>query len=259
MHIRGGSGSGLHASNGPMLAKLPDGWEKAFTENGKLYFVNHITRTTSWEDPRRSMMQSQNPNPVMQMPINNNMEIPNNKAIHELQMMQLERKQLEQKREEMLRKESEIKRLLVSFQRQQPSDQFVHRPGLASATGHNGLHNHNPATLIKHEPTSPSPMEVDNYQPSPQHNPVDIQANLSQSQMMNYHHGNARMSMNTQLSNDGLNNQMMSETGNEPDIEELIKSLSDTAQDLDIDANLMDRDAIAKIESELVNTGQNWY
>lgn len=241
-----------------MQAKLPDGWEKAYTDKGELYFVNHITKTTSWEDPRRSMMQPQNPNSMMPMSLNNAVEVPNNKAMQELQMMQLERKQLEQKREEMLRKESEIKRQLESFQRQQvPSDQFIHRSGLNSTTAHNGIHNHNAATLIKHEPTSPSPMQIDNYQSSPQHNPVDIQANLSQSQMMNYQHGNTRMPLNNQLPNDGLSNPMMSETGNEPDIDELIQSLS--AKDLDIDTNLLDRDAIAKIESELVNTGQNWY
>lgn len=31
---------------------LPAGWEVAYTEQGVAYFVDHNTRTTSWEDPR---------------------------------------------------------------------------------------------------------------------------------------------------------------------------------------------------------------
>lgn len=35
------------------LEKLPDGWEMAVEKNtGKPYFINHITKTTTWEDPR---------------------------------------------------------------------------------------------------------------------------------------------------------------------------------------------------------------
>ncbi|KAH8401852.1 hypothetical protein KR009_008237 [Drosophila setifemur] len=34
------------------LGPLPDGWEQAVTESGDIYFINHIDRTTSWNDPR---------------------------------------------------------------------------------------------------------------------------------------------------------------------------------------------------------------
>lgn len=35
------------------LEKLPDGWEMAIEKNtGKPYFINHLTKTTTWEDPR---------------------------------------------------------------------------------------------------------------------------------------------------------------------------------------------------------------
>ncbi|KAH8284679.1 hypothetical protein KR018_011548, partial [Drosophila ironensis] len=34
------------------LGPLPDGWEQAVTETGDIYFINHIDRTTSWNDPR---------------------------------------------------------------------------------------------------------------------------------------------------------------------------------------------------------------
>jgi hypothetical protein len=31
---------------------LPHGWEKAQTDKGDIYYINHNTRTTCWEDPR---------------------------------------------------------------------------------------------------------------------------------------------------------------------------------------------------------------
>ncbi|XP_016953626.1 transcriptional coactivator yorkie isoform X1 [Drosophila biarmipes] len=34
------------------MGPLPDGWEQAVTESGDIYFINHIDRTTSWNDPR---------------------------------------------------------------------------------------------------------------------------------------------------------------------------------------------------------------
>ncbi|KAK3734003.1 hypothetical protein QZH41_009848 [Actinostola sp. cb2023] len=34
------------------LGPLPPGWEKRVETNGRVYFVNHNTRTTHWEDPR---------------------------------------------------------------------------------------------------------------------------------------------------------------------------------------------------------------
>jgi protein yorkie len=36
-----------------VLGPLPAGWEMAQTSAGEIYFVNHITKTTTWEDPRR--------------------------------------------------------------------------------------------------------------------------------------------------------------------------------------------------------------
>lgn len=34
------------------LGPLPPGWEPAKTPQGQMYFMNHITKTTQWEDPR---------------------------------------------------------------------------------------------------------------------------------------------------------------------------------------------------------------
>lgn len=32
---------------------LPPGWEQARTAEGQIYYLNHITCTTTWEDPRK--------------------------------------------------------------------------------------------------------------------------------------------------------------------------------------------------------------
>ncbi|KAK9718965.1 WW domain [Popillia japonica] len=34
---------------------LPPGWEQARTLEGQVYYLNHITRTTTWEDPRKTL------------------------------------------------------------------------------------------------------------------------------------------------------------------------------------------------------------
>nr|VZI44916.1 unnamed protein product [Spirometra erinaceieuropaei] len=36
------------------LGPLPEGYERRRDPNGRVYYVNHITRTTQWEDPRQS-------------------------------------------------------------------------------------------------------------------------------------------------------------------------------------------------------------
>lgn len=33
---------------------LPMGWEEARTVNGEVYYINHNSKTTCWEDPRIS-------------------------------------------------------------------------------------------------------------------------------------------------------------------------------------------------------------
>ena len=37
---------------GQPMGPLPEGWERAETKEGEVYFINHQTRTTSWFDPR---------------------------------------------------------------------------------------------------------------------------------------------------------------------------------------------------------------
>ncbi|KAF0298947.1 Transcriptional coactivator YAP1 [Amphibalanus amphitrite] len=35
------------------LGPLPEGWERACTSQGLTYFINHLTQTTTWDDPRK--------------------------------------------------------------------------------------------------------------------------------------------------------------------------------------------------------------
>ncbi|XP_061775950.1 NEDD4-like E3 ubiquitin-protein ligase WWP2 isoform X1 [Nerophis ophidion] len=52
---------GAPVENDP-LGQLPPGWEKR-QDNGKMYFVNHNTRTTQWDDPRTQGMIKEHPLP----------------------------------------------------------------------------------------------------------------------------------------------------------------------------------------------------
>uniref|UniRef100_A0A8C3A9V2 E3 ubiquitin-protein ligase n=1 Tax=Cyclopterus lumpus TaxID=8103 RepID=A0A8C3A9V2_CYCLU len=53
--------SGAPVENDP-LGALPPGWEKR-QDNGRIYFVNHNTRTTQWDDPRTQGMIKEHPLP----------------------------------------------------------------------------------------------------------------------------------------------------------------------------------------------------
>ncbi|CAD0194906.1 unnamed protein product [Chrysodeixis includens] len=37
------------------LGPLPHGWEQARTPEGQIYYLNHITKTTTWDDPRKTL------------------------------------------------------------------------------------------------------------------------------------------------------------------------------------------------------------
>ncbi|XP_078491561.1 NEDD4-like E3 ubiquitin-protein ligase WWP1 [Ciona intestinalis] len=45
------------------MGVLPKGWERRVEANGRVYFVNHNTRTTQWEDPRTQGMINEEPMP----------------------------------------------------------------------------------------------------------------------------------------------------------------------------------------------------
>lgn len=50
--VPGSQNSSTTAGSGP----LPAGWEQRFTPEGRPYFVDHNTRTTTWVDPRRQQL-----------------------------------------------------------------------------------------------------------------------------------------------------------------------------------------------------------
>ncbi|KAG1659665.1 Membrane-associated guanylate kinase, WW and PDZ domain-containing protein 2 [Nymphon striatum] len=48
----------IHGEPGiPELGPLPDGWEKAYTETGEPYFIDHAAGTSHWLDPRLARVQ----------------------------------------------------------------------------------------------------------------------------------------------------------------------------------------------------------
>ncbi|KAG5849927.1 hypothetical protein ANANG_G00076900 [Anguilla anguilla] len=58
------SASMMSAENDP-LGPLPPGWERRVDSNDRVYFVNHNTKTTQWEDPRtQGRLQNEDPLPA---------------------------------------------------------------------------------------------------------------------------------------------------------------------------------------------------
>ncbi|XP_063703000.1 transcriptional coactivator yorkie isoform X1 [Culicoides brevitarsis] len=82
LHSRGRSYdvTNLHAHFGPM----PEGWEQAKTDDGRIYYINHNNRTTQWEDPRQQMPAAPSPlfssNSSVETLFNSNTTSPTNQA-----------------------------------------------------------------------------------------------------------------------------------------------------------------------------------
>jgi hypothetical protein len=52
----------LYQSHDDPLGQLPEGWERRYDQaTGRHYFVNHVNRTTQWEDPRTQGLSSDTP------------------------------------------------------------------------------------------------------------------------------------------------------------------------------------------------------
>ncbi|KIL68638.1 hypothetical protein M378DRAFT_100385 [Amanita muscaria Koide BX008] len=47
-----GQGAALQSQNIAQLGALPSGWEMRLTSTARVYFVDHNTKTTTWDDPR---------------------------------------------------------------------------------------------------------------------------------------------------------------------------------------------------------------
>ncbi|XP_034557425.1 transcriptional coactivator YAP1 [Notolabrus celidotus] len=48
---------------------LPPGWEMAKTPSGQRYFLNHIDQTTTWQDPRKALLQMNQAAPPSTVPV----------------------------------------------------------------------------------------------------------------------------------------------------------------------------------------------
>ena len=89
---------------------LPEGWEQAISPEGEIYYINHITRTTSWVDPRLAMAQcTGTPTNQQQNQLQNrNTQGPNPQtALHQLQR---EKEILMKRQQEILQQEIMLKR-----------------------------------------------------------------------------------------------------------------------------------------------------
>ncbi|KAJ5072775.1 transcriptional coactivator yorkie [Anaeramoeba ignava] len=53
-------------NSSPNSQPLPPGWEQRTDSNGRVYFVDHNTKTTSWKDPRQKSSTAFNPSGVFQ-------------------------------------------------------------------------------------------------------------------------------------------------------------------------------------------------
>lgn len=88
---------------------LPDGWEQAITPEGEIYYINHLTRTTSWVDPRIAMApcrtNQQHP------PQQGRRPPPQHKAM--LERVQLEQEQLKKRQQELQKQEILLKHGLL--------------------------------------------------------------------------------------------------------------------------------------------------
>lgn len=54
---------------------LPYGWEQAYTAEGQVYYINHTTRTTTWDDPRKTVVPTTARPPVNSSPQAFNVEV----------------------------------------------------------------------------------------------------------------------------------------------------------------------------------------
>ncbi|KAK7582431.1 hypothetical protein V9T40_013876 [Parthenolecanium corni] len=66
----GSSGTLSPVGSESALGPLPEGWEQAKTPEGEIYFINHVTRTTSWFDPRIPMRLQRAPASGLAAPTN---------------------------------------------------------------------------------------------------------------------------------------------------------------------------------------------
>ena len=52
-------GGGVDSTNGEEVP-LPDGWDMQVAPNGRVFFIDHTTKTTTWTDPRTGCSSTKN-------------------------------------------------------------------------------------------------------------------------------------------------------------------------------------------------------
>lgn len=93
------------------LGPLPDGWEQSCTPDGEVYFINHLTRTTSWFDPRIPQQLQRAPPGLVVPQIGANWSTTTQQSLQatqqkiRLQSLQLERERLKQRQQEIMRQQ----------------------------------------------------------------------------------------------------------------------------------------------------------
>ncbi|XP_039290450.1 transcriptional coactivator YAP1 [Nilaparvata lugens] len=111
---KGSTGALSPATSPAPLGPLPDGWEQASTNEGEIYFINHLTRTTSWFDPRipahlqrapgSGAMLPQATSLWIQQPISQSQSMQDQQKLR-LQSLQMERDRLKLRQQEIMRQQ----------------------------------------------------------------------------------------------------------------------------------------------------------
>ncbi|XP_036381246.1 transcriptional coactivator YAP1-like isoform X4 [Megalops cyprinoides] len=137
---------------------LPPGWEMAKTSSGQRYFLNHLEQTTTWQDPRKAMMQMNQTTPSSPAPMQQNIMTPasalNQQRISQsapvkqtpplpsspqgrvsqmrLQQLQMEKERLRLKHQDLLRQELALRNQLPTSMEQDGGTQNpVSSPGMS--------------------------------------------------------------------------------------------------------------------------------
>ncbi|XP_040198668.1 E3 ubiquitin-protein ligase NEDD4 isoform X2 [Rana temporaria] len=83
LHISGNTASGRHSSSIllPTSSGLPPGWEEKQDDKGRSYFIDHNTRTTTWERPTvQAPVEMAQPPSVQSIPTSHQLHIPANES-----------------------------------------------------------------------------------------------------------------------------------------------------------------------------------
>ena len=85
------------------LGPLPEGYEESVTPDGEVYFINHLTRQTTWFDPRVPMHNQR-------VPVNTKTfagisEVQRRQQDARLQRLQMERTRLKEKQQELMKRD----------------------------------------------------------------------------------------------------------------------------------------------------------